>query len=35
MDGFSQQVVFDGEKGKTVQFGQEMFFDEAEKQPYA
>ena len=30
MEGFSQQVVFDGEKGKTVQFGQEMFFDEAE-----
>lgn len=29
-DSFSQQTIFNGEKGKTIQFGRELFFDDAE-----
>ena len=29
-DTFTQEVIFNGKKGKTIQFNQEMFFDEAE-----
>ncbi len=30
MDSFTQEVIFNGKEGKTIQFGQEMFFDEIE-----
>lgn len=29
-DSFKQQTLFDGEKGKTIQFGRELYFDAAE-----